>query len=157
MILFEIRYFSLLWYLVLFLLGFVLNCCFIQYLFIVIYIFLLLIVTFFSLLIGCLFICFFNAFFLSFLFFFLRFSLYSYSIFLFSVLFMYITLQISFWLLWAILKQALPSIHRFINPLTHPPNHDHTFLHEKWAYAKLLYIFVPILCKLQDRWGLFFN
>ena len=34
----------------------------------------------------------------------------------------------------------------------YPSIQDHTFLHEKGAYAEL-YKFAPILCKLQDRWG----
>ena len=37
----------------------------------------------------------------------------------------------------------------------HPPTH--TFVHEEGAYGKLMYIFAPFMCKLQDRWRQFFK
>ena len=45
-----------------------------------------------------------------------------------------------FWLLWEILKLTLPSIHPPTHPFIHSPSQDHTFLHEKGAYSKLLYL-----------------
>ena len=54
-------------------------------------------------------------------------------------------------------KQSLTRLnHPPIHPSIHQPVQCHTFLNEKGgaqkgAHAKLLYIFAPIVCKLQDR------
>ena len=48
------------------------------------------------------------------------------------------------------------SLNRLYHPSIHPPIQDHRFLHKRGAYAKLLYIFAPILWKFQKRSGLFY-